>query len=133
VHLIRSIDAYLPHAYEMRLSNHVDKCAEHVFIVSPATDDECPEEYKGTVTEVFDFSCDIHAKHQHDLTCNFPESHKCEVHQLTFAPEFISVDQIEKSYPHSARMLRKRGVERVLRPRKRCDILLQQSKEQCRL
>ena len=115
-HLIRSIDAYLPHAYEIRLSNRVDKCAQHTFIVSPATDDECLEEYKGTVTEVVDFSSDIHAKRHHDLTCSFPESHKCEVHHLTFDPKFISVDQIEKSHPRSARMLRKRWVERVLHP-----------------
>jgi len=84
--------------------------------VSPAADDECPEEYKGTVSEVVDFASDIHAKRQHDLTCSFPESHKCEVHHLTFDPKFISVDEIEKSHPRSARMLRKRGVERVLRP-----------------
>ena len=115
-HLIRSIDAYLPHAFEIRLSNRVDKCAQRAFIVSPATDDECPEEYKGTVSEVVDFASDIHAKRQHDLTCSFPESHKCEVHHLTFDPKFISVDEIEKSHPRSARMLMKRGVERVLRP-----------------
>ena len=115
-HLLRSIDAYLPHKYELNLSHRVEKRAERAFIVDPVIREDCPEEYKDTVLEVVDFSSDIHAKRSHDLTCSFPETHKCEVHHLTFQPKFVTVDEIEQHHPRSAKRLRNRGVDRVLRP-----------------
>ena len=69
---------------------------------------DCPEEFKHVVTEVVDFSSDIHAKREHDLTCTFPETHQCEVHHLTFDPEFVTVDEIERNHPRSAKFLRQR-------------------------
>lgn len=115
-HLTRSLEAYAPHQYELKLSNRVYKCAERAFLVEPLINDACPEEFKHVVTEVFDFSSDIHAKREHDLTCTFPETHKCEVHHLTFNPKFVSVDEIERHHPRSARFLRQRNIVRVLRP-----------------
>ena len=82
-HLNRSIQEYLPHAYEIKLSGRVDKLAERAFIIDPAAREDCPDEFKGVVLEVVDFASDIHKKWKHDLTCNFPESCKCEVHHLT--------------------------------------------------
>lgn len=115
-HLLRCIEEYMPHVYELKLSNRVDKCAERAFVINPAANNECPDEFKEVIMEVVDFASDIHAKRQHDLTCTFPETHKCEVHHLTFDPKFISVIEIEENHPRSAKLLRKRGVERVLRP-----------------
>ena len=115
-HLIRSIDEYLPHAYEIKLSNRVDKCAERAFIVNPAANRNCPEEYKDVIPEVVDFASDIHAKKEHNLTCSIVETHKYEVHHLTFSPKFVSIEDTEKDHPRVAQTLRKRGVERVLRP-----------------
>lgn len=115
-HLITSLDAYLPHLYEIQLSNCVDKCAERAFLVEPLTNLDCPEEFKDVVMEVCDVLSDIHAKRSHDTTCSFPETHKCEVHRLTFDPKFVSVEEIAKDHPRSAATLRKRGVERVFRP-----------------
>ena len=87
-------------------------------MVKPATDMDCPKEFKGIVCEVVDFASDVNAKREHDLTCTFPESHKCEVHHLTFNPKCVSIDdQFEKQHPRSySIMLMKRGVERVIRP-----------------
>ena len=115
-HLTRSLEAYAPHQYELKLSNRVFKCAERAFLVEPLINDDCPEEFKHVVTEVADFSSDIHAKREHDLTCTFPETHKCEVHHLTFDPKFVTVDEIERNHPRSAKFLRQRKIERVLRP-----------------
>ena len=109
------MEAYLPHVYEIKLSNRVDKCAEQAFIIDPVTWDNCPEEFKGVVTEVVDFASDINAKRAHDVTCSFPEIHKCEVHYLTFAPKLVTVNEIENDHPRSAKNLRKHGVDRVLR------------------
>ena len=64
-----------------------------------------------------EFSSDIHAKQAHNLTCSFPESHKYEVHHIISSPKLVSVEEIEKDHPRSAKNLRKRGVERVLRPK----------------
>ena len=67
--------------------------------------------------EVVDFASDIHAKREHDRTCSFPETHKCEVHHLTFNSKFLPIDRdYQKLHPKSYQLLRKRGVERVLRP-----------------
>ena len=115
-HLTRSIQEYMPHAYETKLSNGMDKLAERAFIIDPVTRADCPDEFKGVVSEVVDFASDIHAKRKHDLTCSFPESHKCEVHHLTFAPKIVTVDEIEVDLPRSAKTLGKRGVDRVLWP-----------------
>ena len=94
----------------------MDKCAERAFIIDPVARVNCPEEFKGVVSEVVDFASDIHAKRHHDLTCSFPESHKCEVHHLTYAPKFVTVNDIQIDHPRAAKNLRKRGVDRVLRP-----------------
>ena len=115
-HLTRSIEAYAPHQYEIKLSNRVDKCAERAFLVEPVMNEDCPDEFKHVVSEVVDFSSDINAKREHDLTCTFPETHKCEVHHLTFDPKFVSVNEIEKSHPRSAKFLKQRKIDRVLRP-----------------
>ena len=115
-YLVQSVEAYMSHAYEIKLSNRVDKCAERAFLIDPVTRSDCPVEFKGVVSEVVDFASDIQAKRAFDLTCTFPESHKCEVHHFTFNPTFVSVDDIEKDHPRSAKNLRKRGVNRVLRP-----------------
>ena len=63
--------------------------------------------------EVVDFASDIHAKRAHDLTCSFPETHKCEVHHLPCAPKFVLVDKLEKDHHRLANNLRKKGIERV--------------------
>ena len=42
-HLVRSIEKYLPHAYEVQLSNRVDKCAERGYIIDPVAHEDCPE------------------------------------------------------------------------------------------
>ena len=117
-HLIRSLEAYLPHSYETKLSNWVDKCAERAFLVlvDLVIQQNCPGELKGVVFEVNDFASDIHTTRHHDLTCSFLESHKCEVHHLSFAPTFVLVDEIETKHPRTARKLRKRGVAGVLCP-----------------
>ena len=115
-HLLTSMEAYLPHAHEIKLSNRVDKCAERAFIIDPIADEDCPQEFKGVVMEVVDFASDIHAKRDHDTTCSFPETHKCEVHHLTFAPKFVTINEIEKSHPRTAKTWRKRKVDRVIRP-----------------
>ena len=115
-HLICSIEAYAPHMYELKLSERVDKCAERAFLVKPVINHDCPEEFRHVVSEVVDFSSDINAKRQHDLTCTFPETHKCEVHHLTFDPKFVSVDQIQHSHPRSAKFLKKKNIDRVLQP-----------------
>ena len=94
----------------------MDKCVERAFIIDPAAREDCPEEFKGVVSEVVDFVSDIHAKQSHELTCSFPKTHKCEVHHLTCAPNFVLVEEIEKDHPRSAKNPRKRGVDRVLRP-----------------
>ena len=82
-HLVRLIEKYLPHAYEVQLSSCVDKCAERAFIIDPVAREDIPENVKHAVCEVDDFASDIHAKQKHDLTCSFPETHKCEVHHIT--------------------------------------------------
>lgn len=115
-HLNRSIEAYLPHAYEIKLSNRTYKMSERAFLIDPIADKDCPEEYKHTVLECVDFATDIHAKRDHDVTCSFPETHKCEVHHITFAPKFVTVNDIEKNHPRSAKTLRKHNVDRVIRP-----------------
>ena len=115
-HLIRAIEAYAPHQYEIKLLNQVDRCAERAFLVEPVINPDCPEEFKRVVSEVVDFSSDINAKRQHDLTCTFPETHKCEIHHLTFDPKFVSVDEIAQSHPRSAKFLKQRKIDRVLRP-----------------
>ena len=58
----------------------------------------------------------IHAKCEHDLTFTFPETHKCEVHHLTFDPKSVAVDEIERTHPWLAKFLRQRKSERCLRP-----------------
>ena len=62
------------------------------------------------------FSSDIHAKRDHDTTCSFPETHKYEVRHLTFAPKFVPINEIEKSHPRTAKIWRKRKVDRVVCP-----------------
>ena len=115
-HLTRSIQEYTHHAYKIKLSNMVDKLAERAFVIDPVAHADCPDEFKGVVSEVVDFASDIHAKRKHDLMCSFPETHKCIVYHLTFSPKFVTVDYIEAEHPRSAEILRKRGVARVLRP-----------------
>ena len=66
--------------------------------------------------KVVDFAGDIHAKQEHDLTCSFPETHKCEVHHITCNPKFVYVKDIAKDHPWSAKIMEKRSVDRVLRP-----------------
>ena len=78
---------------------------------------DCPDEVKGVVCEVVDFSSDIQAKRAHDTTRSFPEVHKCEVHHLTFDPKFVSADDINKEgHGRTGKILRNNKVERVLRP-----------------
>ena len=96
-HMVESIEAYQYHVYELKLSNRVDKCAERAFLIEPVTNEDCPDEFKHVVSEVVDFSSDINAKRAHDLTCSFPETHKCEIHHLTFAPKFVNIDEDFKS------------------------------------
>ena len=116
-HLQKSIEAYMSHTYELKLSNRVDKCAERAFIVQPATSSDCPDQFKDVVCEVVDFSSDIHAKRAHDVTCSFPESHKCEVHYLTFNPKFEPIDEeFGQKHERTYANLKKKGVDRVLRP-----------------
>ena len=77
------------------------------FVTDPVTREDCPDKFKGAVSEVVDFASNIHAKRAHDITCIFPETHKCEVHHLTYhAPKFVLVDEIEKDHPRSAKNLR---------------------------
>ena len=115
-HLLRSLEAYLPHHYEIKLSNRTDRLRERAFIIDPIARDDCPEVFKHVVSEVVDFASDIHAKRAHDTTCSFPETHKCEVHHLTYAPKFVTVDEMEAEHKRTAKTLRKRGVDRVIRP-----------------
>ena len=98
-HLRRSLDAYMPHKYELTLSGRADKCAERAFLVDPVACEDCPPEFKDCLLEVVDFLSDIHAKRSHDLTCSFPETHKCEAHHLTFNPKFVTVEEIGKEHP----------------------------------
>ena len=58
----------------------------------------------------------IHAKCEHDLTFTFPETHKCEVHHLTFDPKSVAVDEIERTHPWLAKFLRQRKIDRCLKP-----------------
>ena len=115
-HLNRSIQEYFPHAYKIKLSNRVGKLGERAFIIDPVARQDCPDEFKGVVSEVVDFASDIHAKRKHDLTCSFSESHKCEVHHLTFSPKFVTVDEIAVKHPRAAKTLMKRNIDRVLWP-----------------
>jgi len=71
-HLHRPIEEYIPHVYEIKLLNRVDRCVERAFVVDPAIKLDCPEDFKGVVSEVVDFATDIHAKQEKDLTCSFP-------------------------------------------------------------
>ena len=109
--------SYLPHAYEVQLSNRVCRCEERAFIIDPVAREGCPEEFNDVVSEVVDFASAIHAKREHGITCSFPETHNCEVHHITFSPKFVTVDAIEKmGHKRSAKNHRNRKVERVLRP-----------------
>ena len=100
-HLVRSIEKYLPHAYEVQLSNRVDKCAERAFIIDPVAREDCPEKLKHTVYKVVDFTSNIHVKQEYDLTCSFPETRKYEVHHITCNPKFVYVKDIAKDHPWS--------------------------------
>ena len=116
-HIVESIEAYQYHVYELKLSNRVDKCGERAFLIEPVTNEDCPDEFKHVVSEVVDFASDINAKRAHDLTCSFPETHKCEIHHLTFAPKFVNIDEdFKRQHKRAYNNLRKRGVNRVLRP-----------------
>ena len=84
--------------------------------MEPLINDNCLGEIKHVVTEVVDFFSDIHAKREHDLTWTFPETHKCEVHHLTFDPKFVTIDEIERNHLWLARFLHQRKIERVLTP-----------------
>ena len=99
VHLLQSLEVYLVHVYEIKLSNCADNCAERALIINPVARQNFPDEFKGVVNEVVDFSSGIHAKREHDLTCSFAETHKCEVHHITCAPKFVVVDEIERYHP----------------------------------
>ena len=57
----------------------MDKLADMAFTIDPVADDDCPEEFRGAVSECVDFSTDIHVKRDHDMTCSFPETHKTKV------------------------------------------------------
>ncbi len=94
----------------------MNKCTERAFLVEPVINKDCPEVFKWVVSEVVDFSSNIQAKREHDLTCTFLETHKCKVHHLTFDPKFVSVDEIELSHPRSAKFLCQNKIDRVLRP-----------------
>ena len=101
----------------MKLSGRVEKCAEYAFIVDPVARKDCPDELKGVVCELVDFSNDIQAKRAHDTTCRFPKVHKCEFHHLIFDPKIVSVDAIDKEgHVQTSTSLRNKTVERVLRP-----------------
>ena len=67
----------------------MDKLAERAFIIDPVADECCPEAFKDVVSELVGFVSDIHAKREHGITCSFPETHKCEVHYITFASKFV--------------------------------------------
>ena len=113
-HLIGVLKAYIPHVYEIKLSDRVGRYVEGVFLINPVANPVCPDEFKDVVMEVVDFLSNIHAKGEHDVTCTFPESHKCKVHHLSFDPKFVLVDIIEVNHPCSATALRKRKIDRVL-------------------
>jgi len=115
-HLLRSLEAYLPHAYEIKLSNRTDKLCERAFIIDPIVREYCPEEFKHVVSEVVDFASDINAERAHDTTCSFPETRTCEVHHLTYASKFVTVDEMVGKHPRTVKNLRKRGVDRVICP-----------------
>ena len=74
IHLRASIAAYLPHAYEVKLSGRADKCAERAFIIDPVVRENCPDQYKKYFCEVFDFSSSIQTKMEHKITCSFLEN-----------------------------------------------------------
>ena len=61
-HLARLIQEYMPHVYDINLSNRVNKLAECAFIIDPVARADCPDELKWVVSEVVDFASDIHAK-----------------------------------------------------------------------
>ena len=121
--MVQSIEAYLQHAYNIKLLNRVNKCAERAFSIDPVAHDDCPEESNGGVSEVMNFATDMHVKREHDLTCRFPDTHK-EVHHLMFAPKFVAVDEIEKDHPRSAKKLRPSAWDYY-------SLLLKQGKRQC--
>ena len=54
-HLRRSLDAYMPHKYELTLSGRADKCAEQAFLVDPVAREDCLPEFKDCLLEVVDF------------------------------------------------------------------------------
>ena len=116
-HFRAAITAYLRHAYEVKLFGRIDKCTECAFIIDPVARGNCPDEFKGAVSEVVDFASDIQAKRAHNTTCNFPEAHKCEVHHLIFDPKFVSVDDIKKDHAQLTISLRERGEETSLSPK----------------
>ena len=64
-------------------------------------------------------SLEAYAPHQYELKLSNrvfkPETHKCEVHHLTFDPKVMTVDEIEWNHPRSAKLLHQRKIERVLR------------------
>ncbi len=62
----------MPNKYEIDMSNRVDKCVQRAFLIDPVACNDCPEEFKGVVSEVVNISSDILAKCSHDLTCSFP-------------------------------------------------------------
>ena len=75
-HLAWLLEAYAPHLYELRLLNRVYKCADNTFLVKLLINGNCLEEFKLIVTVVIDFSGNIQATREHELTCTFPETHK---------------------------------------------------------
>ena len=94
----------MPHAYNIKLSARVDKCAYCAFLIAPSAN-------------LAQFSqSDIHAKCEHNVTYAFPEGDKYKVHHLTFTPKFVSVDGIANDDSHSATTLQKWKTDRVLRP-----------------
>ena len=62
-----------------------------------------PKEFKHFATEVVDFSSDICAKGQNDLTCTFPGTHKYEVHHFNVGHKIVTVDDIEQNCPRSVK------------------------------
>ena len=43
VHLLQSLEAYLPHVYKIKMSNRADKYAERAFIIDPVAHQYCPD------------------------------------------------------------------------------------------
>ena len=116
-HLRGIFESYSPHAYKVQLSNRVRRCEERAFIIDPVAREGCLEEFNDVVSEIVDFTSAIHTKRENNMMCSFPETHNCKVHHLTFSPKFVTVDTIKKiGHKRSAKNLRKRKVDRVLRP-----------------